>query len=117
MRSVTLWLMGLQGQVCLRSRVALLLVATACVVCYAQPHDEATVARYFAAIAQGDSSAVQSALASGVGLDATNEFGLTGLHVAAYQRKDAVVAKLIEALPGKPSATKQSPTKELGFKE
>ncbi len=61
--------------------------------------DPARVARYFAAVTRGDAVAVQRHLQEGVPLNATNELGLTGLHLAAYQRHEAVVRAILGALP------------------
>ena len=77
--------------------------------CRAQA-DSASVARYFAAVLKGDAAAVSSYLKQGTPLDAKNELGLTGLHLAAYQRQEAVVRAILAALPKPPKdAAKDGP--------
>lgn len=85
--------------------------------CFGQAElvDAATVARYFQAIAQGDANAVTQYLRQGAPIDARNELGLTGLHLAAYQRREGAVQAILAALP-RPAATPPA-DRPLGFDE
>jgi hypothetical protein len=75
----------------------------------------ADIARYFQAVSKGDAAAVTRYLQQGVPIEARNELGLTGLHLAAYQRQANVVEAILAALP--PVAATLPTDRPLSFDE